>query len=384
MKKLIITILTITNLLAVTYKYDALNRLKVATYDNGVVYKYSYDDGGNLLSVKTEGITPSKDTDGDGITDEKEKELGLNPNSKDSDGDGYLDNEEIGDINHPTDTDGDGVIDALDTDSDNDGITDEDEKKYGFNPKDASDANEDADGDGVSNIDEINNYHTNPNNKDSDGDGVDDNDEIEAGYDPNDENSKPTPEVTIKTYDRTSFYVSYDPSELANYVLVMPKVDKIYIHKTGDISNLQRIDGMFESLPVYDNGELCFGMLKDIDTLDDSYKELDTKLKQEDYHINVMSDNCYDVKLFYIQKAEETNDDVYFMLYDKSQYKLYEGIAGDNKSFKIVKDKAKTFNQNSISKEDYTFIRFDEEKALIEILNHCDNQNPTNGQCEDE
>ena len=102
------------------------------------------------------------DTDHDGIPDEIEKALGLNPNKADSDNDGINDLQEVGDMYHPVDTDGDGIIDALDTDSDDDGISDADEIKYGFDPKDASDAGADNDGDGVSNLDEIRNG-SNPN-----------------------------------------------------------------------------------------------------------------------------------------------------------------------------------------------------------------------------
>ena len=166
MKKLIITtLLILTQLSAITYKYDELNRLKTATYVNGVVYTYSYDNAGNLLSITSKGITQDKDSDSDSISDAKEKALGLDPTKADSDGDGYLDSEEIGDINHPRDTDGDGIIDALDADSDNDGISDAKEHQYGLNPL-INDANQDSDGDGVSNIDEIN-AGTNPTDKNS-------------------------------------------------------------------------------------------------------------------------------------------------------------------------------------------------------------------------
>ena len=114
MKKLIITILLIlTQLSAITYEYDELNRLATATYENGVVYTYSYDNAGNLQSITSKGVKEI-DTDGDGISDTKEAELGLRPDKKDSDDDGYSDLEEVGDINHPRDTDGDGIIDALD------------------------------------------------------------------------------------------------------------------------------------------------------------------------------------------------------------------------------------------------------------------------------
>ena len=155
MKKLIITtLLILTQLSATTYEYDALNRLKTATYANGVVYSYNYDDAGNLLSVETTGIADPTDTDHDGIPDATESDLGLDPTKADTDGDGYSDLEEVGDMNHPRDTDHDGTIDALDTDSDNDGVSDADEHKYGLNPL-VDDAQADSDGDGVNNIDEI-------------------------------------------------------------------------------------------------------------------------------------------------------------------------------------------------------------------------------------
>jgi|GEM_PF-3724799 len=64
------------------------------------------------------------------------------------------------------DLDGDGIVDSEDTDDDNDGISDEDEIKYGLNPRDASDAIKDSDGDGISNIDEIA-AKTDPNDKTS-------------------------------------------------------------------------------------------------------------------------------------------------------------------------------------------------------------------------
>jgi hypothetical protein len=84
------------------------------------------DNDGNIVS--------DNDGDSDGITDAREIELGLNPNSTDSDGDGILDKVEIGDIDNPTDTDGDGTIDALDLDSDGDGYSDSEEIIAGTNP----------------------------------------------------------------------------------------------------------------------------------------------------------------------------------------------------------------------------------------------------------
>jgi clumping factor A len=61
------------------------------------------------------------DTDGDGISDGRERQIGTNPDDADSDDDGATDGEEL---NPGTDTDGDGLINALDPDSDDDGLFD--------------------------------------------------------------------------------------------------------------------------------------------------------------------------------------------------------------------------------------------------------------------
>lgn len=53
------------------------------------------------------------------------------------------------------DTDNDGIGNNQDEDDDNDGMPDEFETQFGFDPLDASDAALDADGDGVSNVDEF-------------------------------------------------------------------------------------------------------------------------------------------------------------------------------------------------------------------------------------
>ncbi len=65
------------------------------------------------------------DIDGDGIPNLVEDRIGTDRNNPDTDGDSISDGDEILPyLNHPPDTDKDGTIDALDTDSDNDGIPD--------------------------------------------------------------------------------------------------------------------------------------------------------------------------------------------------------------------------------------------------------------------
>ena len=65
-------------------------------------------------------------------------------------------------------------------DSDADGLTDEREKELGTDPESA-----DTDGDGLLDKQEVEIYETDPNNPDTDGDGFLDGEEVKGGYDPN-------------------------------------------------------------------------------------------------------------------------------------------------------------------------------------------------------
>ena len=112
------------------------------------------------------------DDDNDGLTDDKEAELGTNPLNPDTDGDGISDGDEVAAGTNP-----------LDSDSDDDGLTDGEEAKLGTNP-----LNPDTDGDGISDGDEVT-AGTDPNNADSDGDGLTDGEEAGLGTDPNDADS---------------------------------------------------------------------------------------------------------------------------------------------------------------------------------------------------
>jgi hypothetical protein len=120
------------------------------------------------------------DSDHDGLTDDQEETLGLDPDNADTDGDYLSDAEELGDPSQPTDTDGDGTIDALDSDSDGDGVRDaleagDDDLTTPAVDTDGDGAPDyrdtDSDDDGV--LDGPDNCRTtgNPDQADSDGDG---------------------------------------------------------------------------------------------------------------------------------------------------------------------------------------------------------------------
>lgn len=131
------------------------------------------------------------DTDGDGLSNREEQQVGTNPNTADSDNDGLVDGEELRYGTNPevADSDNDGLTDTAEirtyytnpnsSDSDSDGLSDYEEViTHGTNPNDA-----DSDDDNLSDSTEIA-AGTNPLNADSDGDGVEDGDEVTNGLNP--------------------------------------------------------------------------------------------------------------------------------------------------------------------------------------------------------
>ena len=131
------------------------------------------DNDGILDEDDTNPLTPDSDidTDGDGLQDS----IDNCPNSsnadqtdldndgqgdvcdEDDDGDGIndLDDDFPQDGNESIDSDNDGVGNNSDTDDDDDGIPDEVEEANGLDPLSAADAEQDKDGDGLSNLSEF-------------------------------------------------------------------------------------------------------------------------------------------------------------------------------------------------------------------------------------
>ena len=137
-----------------------------------------------ITEVPTPDPTPTPepviDSDGDGIPDYYELQMGTDLDSDDSDDDEISDSIEwlLGMDLLSDDSDGDGILDSQE-DEDGDGLTLLEEIEYGTDP-----FSEDSDDDTLSDYDEINIYHTNPLNPDTDDDGLDDNEEIKIGSDP--------------------------------------------------------------------------------------------------------------------------------------------------------------------------------------------------------
>lgn len=128
-----------------------------------------------------EDDTSLRDSDGDGLTDEWEIAMGLDPYAKDTDQDGLTDYEEVYlTLTNPLepDTDGDGIIDGED-DIDGEGLSNREELDMGTDP-----LKSDTDGDNLTDYEEVHDYGTDPLSEDTDGEGLTDYDDIVLGFSP--------------------------------------------------------------------------------------------------------------------------------------------------------------------------------------------------------
>jgi uncharacterized protein (TIGR03382 family) len=177
-------------------------------FSGPVTFTYTLSDGNGGTAIVTVTVHVGLvDSDEDGIDDEKEREIGLDPNDSDTDDDGVPDGED-----GLNDTDKDGKLDALDPDSDDDGLKDGTERGVtgdsaprgtnksspNFVPDEdpsttTNPRNPDTDGDALRDGTEDTNLNgrvgeteSDPNDADTDDGGLNDGEEANAGGDPRD------------------------------------------------------------------------------------------------------------------------------------------------------------------------------------------------------
>ncbi len=144
---------------------DGLNPWRGSVDEVAVLEGLVVGDDLRVLTTGFRGPTDGADCgdyDGDGLDDLVEAAIGTDPTRRDSDGDTFDDLTEVVDPADPVDTDQDGLIDALDDDDDNDGISSVRERIS------------DADGDGSPDLDPDGDGLENGVDLDSDDDGVPD------------------------------------------------------------------------------------------------------------------------------------------------------------------------------------------------------------------
>ena len=237
----------------------------VLTYDdytNGLncVKVKNWNDNGMLLESEN-NMDIEIDSDGDGLADYYEFIHNTDIYNMDTDGDGLTDYQEIDETaTNPNmiDTDGDGITDANE-DADGDGLSNIDEYSLG-----TSNLTVDTDGDGLTDYEEVVNYCTNPNEKDTDGDGAEDKWEISYNFDPLVYNDTFTVNEIV-TGNNTSVEVELIAAgnSAESFEVKTHENDEVYVNSTipGYLGSGYDfyIDGEFESARIkyYFNSEEC-------------------------------------------------------------------------------------------------------------------------------
>lgn len=174
------------------------------TYYDGEQYTKAIHIACDLFGLSDYISVDEGDDDGDGLNNYLESYFKTDKDNPDTDGDGLSDNVEVYLLSTDPlnwDTDGDGISDA-DEDADLDGLTNIEEIRIGSSPIDI-----DSDNDGLKDGEEVF-YSTSCNNVDTDGDGISDYDEVYFGTNPlryDDVNGEFT-----KSFTATEFCDEYD------------------------------------------------------------------------------------------------------------------------------------------------------------------------------
>lgn len=173
------------------------------------------------ITLYAKWIDADLDSDKDGIPDELESYFGSDPTKLDTDGDGLTDYEEsviLGTNPAKQDSDDNGISD-FDEDTDGDGLSNGDEIEIESNPIAI-----DSDLDGLTDYEEVTGtvYKTNPLSEDTDSDGANDFWEINNGFDPTVFNENFTTTVVAETPNIAATVTAALPGDKAVSLAVTP------------------------------------------------------------------------------------------------------------------------------------------------------------------
>lgn len=191
---------------------------------------------------------PELDSDEDGLPDYLERRIGSDRHNADTDGDELPDGYEyytLGTDLKKTDSDDNGLSDA-DEDFDEEGLTNLEEYNLGTSP-----FNPDSDYDGLSDYDEINTYNTDPLNHDSDTDKVTDGDEVILGLDPNNPETNGYPDSEYTTEQTVS--ADSEALEYINNIEDNPYTVSVEITAAGVADNCLSADESGYSSAILQN-----------------------------------------------------------------------------------------------------------------------------------
>lgn len=220
--------------------------------------------------------TYSLDTDGDGLKDCEEEIIGTDLHVTDTDGDSLSDYDEV----YKTHTDSlvfDSAVPGCsdgEIDSDGDGISNIMEVELGINPLSA-----DTDDDGISDIDEINIYGTNPNLIDTDGDGIEDKHELTLGLDPLKKDSDDDGVEDGETFFSQEAEAVFENNAYVSRVHVKAEATNLFPEVTDIRENARCLNADFEAAGV-------FGTPVEIDTGSDIESAQIAFYLQEGYNVN--------------------------------------------------------------------------------------------------
>ncbi len=318
------------------YKKGAKITLTATPNERYAFVKWVSDNGGVFEDEKSTSTTftmPSHNTTISALFVEKASTtlpkdiaelLDIDPDDTDTDGDGlnnYVEVFVLGIDPKLKDTDNNGVSDA-DEDADGDRLTNIEEVTLGTDPTKA-----DTDDDGLSDYDEINVYNTDPCNADTDGDGLNDGDEVLLGLDPN---KKKTDGKTLDSKRKIEQIINSDNIDENLMSDENSAIPSLTVLTEGNANETVRVQA--NETENFGDSRSLVGEAIDISGLNGAEGELSFDLAKENELLSLKdTDEKYNTKII----CKYTDDSTKFIdtIYDEENNTLNAKISGDGMYF---------------------------------------------------